>query len=229
MPGRLRGGRGTALPAAPGRRCAERPVRTDQPDPRGRRATRRRRRPRRPARGDHRAVRGRDAHGALPRRRGDRHRHAGRRPGDRRRPRLLPPGRSRLRDGRRRAGRAAGAARRRVPVAAGAPAAPRLRDRRLRAPPADRGPGRAARGRGRPHLRGRLRGPGVAGAGVLRDAAARDLGARQRARPPADHGGRRTPPTKAATTPTSGSRTSTSRSVPSSARSRRASPATSPR
>ena len=40
--------------------------------------------------------------------------------------------------------------------------------------PADRGPGRAARGRGRPHLRGRLRRPGVAGAGVLRDAAARD-------------------------------------------------------
>ena len=138
------------------------------------------------------------------------HRHAGRRPGDRRRPRLLPPGRPRLRDGRHRAGRPAGAARRRVPVTAGAPAAPRLRGRRLRAAPADRGPGRAARGRGRPHLRGRLRGPGVAGAGVLRDAAARDIGARQRARPAACHGATG-PPTTAATTSTSGSRTSTSR------------------
>jgi elongation factor G len=58
-----------------------------------RRARRRRRgrRARHPARGDHRAVRGRDAHGALPRGRGDRHRGPDRRPGDRRRPRLVHP------------------------------------------------------------------------------------------------------------------------------------------
>ena len=47
----------------------------------------RRRRPRHAGRGDHRAVRGRDAHGALPRRRGHRHRDADRRPGDGRRAR----------------------------------------------------------------------------------------------------------------------------------------------
>ena len=188
LPGRLRRRRRAALPAAAGGRERDRALRADQPDPGGRGAARRRRRPRHPARGDHRAVRGRDAHGALPRRRGDRHRDADRRPGDRRRPRLLPPGRAGVRDGRGRAGRPAGGAGRRVPVAAGAPAAPGLRDRRLRAAPADRGPGRAARGRGRPHLRGRLRRPGLAGAGVLRDAASGDVGARQRARPAAGDG-----------------------------------------
>ena len=65
-------------------------------------------------------------------------------------------------------------------------------DRRLGAAPADRGPGRAARGRGRAHLRRRLRRPGLAGAGVLRDAAPRDVGARQRARPAARDGRRAT-------------------------------------
>ena len=54
------------LPLA-GRRGDDRALRADHPDPGGRGAARRRRRPRHPARGDHRAVRGRDAHGALPR------------------------------------------------------------------------------------------------------------------------------------------------------------------
>ena len=73
-------------------------------------------------------------------------------------------------------------------------------------------------------------GPGVARAGVLRDAAPRDDRAHQRARHRAQRRtASRRPPTTAATTPTSASRTSTSRSAPRCARSRRASRATSAR
>ena len=89
----LRLRRRAALPAAAGRLVASRASTACSARPRDGRGAprRRRRRPQRAHRGHHRAVRGRDAHGALPRRRGDRHRHPDRRPRDRRRPRLVSP------------------------------------------------------------------------------------------------------------------------------------------
>ena len=69
-------------------------------------------------RGDHRGERRRDADGALPRGRTDRHRRADQRPGDGGRPRPLLPGDPDLRRERRRHRRAARGADRGVPVAA---------------------------------------------------------------------------------------------------------------
>ena len=76
-------------------------------------------------RGDHRRERGRDPHGPLPRRRGDRPQDAHRRPGEGRRPRRLPPragrrARRRRRQAGARHGRAARADHRRLPDPAGA-------------------------------------------------------------------------------------------------------------
>ncbi len=141
--------------------------------------------PRRAHRGHHRTVRGRDAHGALPRRRGHRGQHADRRPGDGGRARPFPPGHPDLREQRHRPRCAAGGAGRRLSLAVGAPVARGRRRGRQHAPAADRRSGRSAGRRGRAHLRGRLRGAGLAGAGVLRDTATGVDGARQRA--PRDH------------------------------------------
>ena len=130
--------------------------------------------PRRAHRGDHRRERGRDPDGPLPRRRGALDvADAGQRPGDRRRPRPLPPGALRRAAVRCRRARAARAARLGLPLA-----------RRARLPAVDPAGRRAGTGAGlRPRRpagrRGRqdhqrpLRGPGLAGAGVLGRAAAR--------------------------------------------------------
>ena len=59
-------------------------------------------------RGNHRGVRGRDADGALPRRRGDRPGRADRRPGEGRRPRVVLPGHPGMQRHRRRHARTAG-------------------------------------------------------------------------------------------------------------------------
>ena len=169
--------RGGRLPGAPGRprpgrRRARPGLAARAPTSHGRAGGRPA--PRRADRGDHRRERGRGAHGALPRRRRAGPGRPDRRPGDRRRPRALPPGAVRRPADRGRHRRAARAARRRRSRARWSTAA-----RRSPGPTASPGAGAGLRPRRAAGRRGRqdddrpLPGPGLAGARLLRHAAAR--------------------------------------------------------
>ena len=137
-----------------------------------------------PDRGDHRRERGRVPHGPLSRRRGTRPGHAHRRPRDGGRPRLLLPGARRLRARRARQRRDPRGPHQRLPLAAGTrPAAAHPAGRRAGARARRRGPGRPPAGRGRQDHDRPLRRAHVAGPRLLRDAASRRAGPRQRTRP----------------------------------------------
>ena len=133
---------------------------------------------RHPDRGNHRGVRGRDADGALPRRRADRPVGADRRPREGGGAGVVLPGDPGVQQHRRRHARAAGDRHQRVPRPRRASDA-----RGLHTPGRDaqrRGlrPGRTAAGRGGEDDVGSLRRQGQPGPGVLRDDKARRDGAR---------------------------------------------------
>ena len=121
---------------------------------------------RRPDRGRDRGVRGRDADGPLPRRRGDRRQDPGRRPRARGRPRDVLPGRPVLRDDRHRRHRAARPRGERVPLPRRAPLARGVHPGRQGGGRDQLRPRRAARRRGgqddqRPVRRPAQPGPGL--------------------------------------------------------------------
>ena len=136
---------------------------------------------RRPDRGRDRGVRGRDPHGPLPRRRGDRRQAAGRRPRAGRRAGDVLPRRTGLLGHRHRLRRAARPGDQRIPLPGRAPVTRRVHGRRCsraRASPAT--PMRTAGRRGHQDHERPVRRPAQPGAGLQRHAAARRLGARVR-------------------------------------------------
>ncbi len=139
--------------------------------------------------GDHRRERGRDAHGALPRRRGHRDLGHHRGPREGRRPGHLLPGGPRVRRDRRRPRRPPGGAHQRLPVAAGALRAGGHHGRRCPARAAHRRPRRTAGRRGRQDDHRLVRGARVARPRLLRHPAPRASRAHLRSR----HGRARTP------------------------------------
>ena len=162
----------------------------DRRGPRPRAPAGHRRRPQRADRGDHRRERGRVAHGALPRRRGDRDLDPHRGPGEGGRPRHVLPGGAGLRGDQGRASTPCWSCstsafpsplEHDLPTVSGVDGSPRA--------PLKLRPGRSAGGRGRQDDHRLVRGPGVPGPGLLRHPPTGDYGPRVRPR----HGVARAP------------------------------------